>query len=1169
GHSMLNETVDRTYADGSDGSMTLFDAFLNPIAFDNDGALTAEQAARAILRGMTGQQGNEIDEFVTNVLRNQLVGIPLDLAAINIARGRDTGMPTLNEARAQFQELANGDTQLAPYTSWADFALNMQNPASLVNFIAAYGTHATITAETTIDGKRDAAMALVFGGEGAPADRLAFLNGPAAETGVNAIDLWVGGLAERKMPFGGMLGTTFAFVFELQMENLQDGDRFYYLSRTQGLNLLVELENNSLAKIAMRNTDLGETMFGLPMDVFARMDHTFYVDLAQQAALGTPEPEYDNPFLAAVSQLVERGPNYIRYNGYDHVAIAGTEGNDTIIGGNGDDALWGFGGDDRIEAGEGVDNLNGGAGDDIMTKIGAPVGETAVFKGESGNDVIHGGAGLPLIFGGSGQDFLMTGADGGEIRAGEDNDFVLGGEGQDVLFGNQGDDWVEAGLRADYIAGDMGDIFFNNTNIGHDVLNGGQGDTDYDADSGDDIMFAGEGIQKFIGMWGHDWVTHQGLSVAADADMNVEVFTTLPLEVLRDRYSQVEAVTGWHLDDVLRGDDRSFDGGGAIADPTPEGNFVFNELDQAGIDRISGLDQLITADMMQMMEYWADGSGVEKLAFAHGNILLGGGGSDSIEGRAGDDVIDGDAYLNVRLAIHAWDTNKNPILDGDGNPVILGSVQSIAGDLTLGGVTKTLPQWMLDGTINPGQLNIVREILHSDTGTDTAVYWDVVENYAISQRADGRLTIEHVIQSAGDLAVNLVTGRARLSDGSDTLGNIERLQFAGLTINTAQSAATGQPVISDLSPQVGQTLDVNLAGIQDANGVNAATFGFQWQQFVGGSWANITGATGEAFTVLAAQQSTPLRVVVSFTDHMGNAEQVTSEQTTPIFVFNGGNGNDTASGTPNGDILNGNGGNDNLSGLGGNDALFGGTGNDTLNGGAGDDDLDGGPGTDRAVFSGSVANFSFALDGATVVVADNTGTNGTDRLTSIEEAQFSEGAFTLRLGTNGNNNNINGNNGADLLLGFNGNDTLNASGGNDVLVGGAGKDALNGGSGNDTYLFGLSDGTDTITDGSGNGTADRIVIQANGAELATLSASDSNTGTQNGNLVLGFEGQQISVAGHYSGNNTQTGVEQITFGNATYAGYALGDGTYAISRDDDGARSGTGGNDLIAGELGA
>ena len=34
-----------------------------------------------------------------------------------------------------------------------------------------------------------------------------------------------------------------------------------------------------------------------------------------------------------------------------------------------------------------------------------------------------------------------------------------------------------------------------------------------------------------------------------------------------------------------------------------------------------------------------------------GNILLGGGGSDLIEGRGADDIIDGDKYVNVRLSV--------------------------------------------------------------------------------------------------------------------------------------------------------------------------------------------------------------------------------------------------------------------------------------------------------------------------------------------------------------------------------------------------------------------------------------------------------------------------------------------------------------------------------------
>ena len=58
---------------------------------------------------MTRQVGNEIDEFVTSALRNNLLGLPLDLATINLARGRDTGVPSLNAARREFYEATNSD----------------------------------------------------------------------------------------------------------------------------------------------------------------------------------------------------------------------------------------------------------------------------------------------------------------------------------------------------------------------------------------------------------------------------------------------------------------------------------------------------------------------------------------------------------------------------------------------------------------------------------------------------------------------------------------------------------------------------------------------------------------------------------------------------------------------------------------------------------------------------------------------------------------------------------------------------------------------------------------------------------------------------------------------------------------------------------------------------
>ena len=275
GHSMLTELIDRFDPNFVANDISLIQGFLNPTAFNGpDGAIDDGIAAGAIIRGMTRQVGNEIDEFVTSALRNNLLGLPLDLATINLARGRDTGVPSLNAARAEFYEATDNNVLLKPYESWVDFAGHLKHEASIINFIAAYGTHELITDQDTIQGKRDAALTLItgasVGGLAVQADAVDFLNATGAYAGgtlggLNNVDLWIGGLAEETMPFGGMLGSTFNFVFEMQMENLQSGDRFYYLQRLDGMHLFGEMEANSFAAMIMRNTDATH----LPSDVFS------------------------------------------------------------------------------------------------------------------------------------------------------------------------------------------------------------------------------------------------------------------------------------------------------------------------------------------------------------------------------------------------------------------------------------------------------------------------------------------------------------------------------------------------------------------------------------------------------------------------------------------------------------------------------------------------------------------------------------------------------------------------------------------------------------------------------------------------------------------------------------------------------------------------------------
>src|SRR5262249_37264729 len=264
GHSMLPEILNRELP-GALGTTTnvplrLFSVFLNPESYNFqpgdaaptngnsalNGTLTAAQAAGSLINGLSKQVGNELDEFVTSSVRNTLVGLPLDLPAINIARGRSEGIPGLNPARRElFAQTKN--SALTPYASWFEFGQGLRHHESLVNFIAAYATHPSVTGVSTVAGKRLAANALLvnnlFMFAATPAQAAA-AGCTDATCGLDNIDFWVGGLAERPATFGGLLGATFNYIFEKQLEDLQNGDRFYYLQRTDGLNFRQSLEGN-------------------------------------------------------------------------------------------------------------------------------------------------------------------------------------------------------------------------------------------------------------------------------------------------------------------------------------------------------------------------------------------------------------------------------------------------------------------------------------------------------------------------------------------------------------------------------------------------------------------------------------------------------------------------------------------------------------------------------------------------------------------------------------------------------------------------------------------------------------------------------------------------------------------------------------------------------------
>ena len=849
GHSMLNETLDRTTAEGSASNMLLLDAFLNPPRFF-DGETSSDQAAGNIIRGMTRQVGNELDEFVTEALRNDLVGLPLDLAALNITRGRETGMPTLNNLRRHLYA-STADFGLQPYSDWLDFGTALRNESSLVNFVAAYGTHPSILDTTEVSAKRAAAAALFTlaanpvadpGAGGIPSEEAAFARytdardfltsagtwsnvGTVSRTGLDDIDLWMGGMAEAPMVAGGLLGTTFNWVFEVQMESLQDADRFYYLSRMAGLNLLTQLEGNSFAELIMRNTDVE----GLPADTFSVPRYVF--DLTKQEPSGPivddPATEWDERTL-----LTREANGGFRYAGEEHVYFHGAPLPDGVRSGLGDDTVRGNDGDDRLEGGDGNDHLLGGVGDDIITDFFG----VEMIKGGPGDDTISSGRGVgDLNFGGDGNDFIIGGNDTTESFGGPGNDFIFAGDDLDTVFGDEGNDWIEGGRGPfNLLQGDTGAPFQDDpVDSGHDVIFGWGGEQDFDAEGGDDIMFSGPGIQRAEGMLGFDWVTHRSDPIAADSDMSI--VGALPPAVFtnRDRFDLVEGLSGWQFDDVLRGDNR------VVAE------FAGHGLNAAHVNRIEGLEALL--------EPVSGG-----LPFNQGNIILGGAGNDLIEGRGGNDLIDGDRWLNAVLSIPNLATPA-------------------AADRVEHDFLSALRIDAMSGALDPGSIQIVRRIEQADPAgsIDTAVFSGPQADYVITMDdITDVVTVQHV--------------GLRPTDGTDTLMNIERLIFADGEVQLAvlfNHAATGDVVIDNLTPVENQVVTAT-ATVADEEGIGLGGVEVLWEmQVAPGLWEAV--GTGSQLLLTDLHVGNQLRAVAIFEDGVGVPEQVTGTSiTAPVVNVN-------------------------------------------------------------------------------------------------------------------------------------------------------------------------------------------------------------------------------------------------------------------------------------------
>ena len=101
------------------------------------------------------------------------------------------------------------------------------------------------------------------------------------------------------------------------------------------------------------------------------------------------------------------------------------------------------------------------------------------------------------------------------------------------------------------------------------------------------------------------------------------------------------------------------------------------------------------------------------------------------------------------------------------------------------------------------------------------------------------------------------------------------------TPSPTNTAATGLPTIGGVA-QVGRTLTASTSAIADVDGLDGATFSYQWVSSDGTTDADIQGATAATYTLQPADEGRAIRVRVTFTDGGGSEEILISDATSAV-----------------------------------------------------------------------------------------------------------------------------------------------------------------------------------------------------------------------------------------------------------------------------------------------
>ena len=1138
-----------------DMSRGLIEAFTNPLSY-TPGSTPGQTG-----QGTSNQVGMRIDEKVTDALRDNLLGQPLDLASLNIMRGRDAGIPTLNELRASLQLVAPPllVAGLNPYNSWTSFrnalkgTLDDQN-ATAKNFIMGYasddlftkfGAQARAAAGpgyelyTTLDqwyalrasvvpAEQDAYMSALKAAADAAFGNATWMGTTAnANKDFNFIDGWTGGLAEREV-VGGMLGTTFNVVFAMQNQVLQDADNFYYLGRVPATEFFNDsIDGTLMADLVMRNSTaqyLYSDIFSVPdsrVDIGDAGQPARVASLAALQASTTNQQVFDaagNVIFASIGRSGWVGTTNVNQSYYGNPGdyadargvlnpngvgnasevIVGTSSGERIFAGGGNDAVYGEAGNDSLFGESGVDFLHSGDGNDSIDGGS----EDDLLYGEGGNDTMRGGVGLELMFGGEGNDSMYGGLDA---------DLMIGGFGSDLMYGGDGIVDVNGVLDPEPVLA---------VALVDDAMHGGEGE---------DTLYGGGGWDGLVGESGHDILIPgaggiaQGGRDAMNGGQGDDIYISDSIALFDFQDFSDSGLTALQL--VNKGASFRGVGNGLGIDEVRFSQTVAEDI-VIGITNVLGVAQVFT--------------GIERVVI--------GTGTATAANRTGTAAINIDASLaNVGLTLGL------EILGNAGTNTIVGTLFSDTIDGGLG--ADTMQGEIGDDTYILNQATDVVIELGSG-GTDTVVI-DGGFNYTLGDQLENLtlLTSAGASQGTGNALNNWMVGNGSNNvlvglAGNDRIiaaaGNDTIFGGAGIDNLTGGIGADRFVFGADITEIGNNPLRLERIGDffsgtdkLDFSAPGYPQFAFiEANQFSGASqlrleanvlYGDVNGDTVSDFQLLLAGVTT-----LQSTDFI--LAPVSVSVARPIGVINEGNTGSSAhtfTVSLNTAALVNITTNWAVTGTGANAANAADfTGNAFPRG-----TVTIAAGQTSATITVNVAGDTTVEQSETFLLTLSNPVGGNVNLGTASATSTIVNDDVLVgqvLNGNGNGNTINGTAGNDTMDGAGGNDSLNGLAGDDSLSGGTGNDTLNGGIFNDTLIGGA--GLDRLTGGLNNDTfvytltsdspvgnnRDVIVDFVSGLDKVDVSAIDANTNT-GGNGTFSFIG-----AGAFTG-----------LGQARYAGGLL------------------------------